>query len=60
MVTTNETDHGNHDVHAKGLAAIMRTEHLPLTLLGKTQSGQISIQKKTLEVSQSYLLNNPG
>jgi hypothetical protein len=37
----SETDHGAHEAHAKGLAALMGIEHLPLSLLGTIRSGDI-------------------
>jgi hypothetical protein len=37
----SETDHGAHEAHAKGLAALMEIGHLPLNLLGTVRSGDI-------------------
>lgn len=33
IIMTSETDHGNHEAHAKGLSALMKTGHSPLNLL---------------------------
>jgi hypothetical protein len=37
----NETDHGAHEAHAKGLAALMGIGHLPLNLLGTVRSSSL-------------------
>lgn len=52
MVVASDTDHGYHDTHAKGLAALMKIEHSPLNLLGTLRSGHISEPNKTLQVSK--------
>lgn len=51
IIITNETDHGNHEAHAKGLAALMKTGHSPLNLLGMVRSGQVSGPGKNFKVS---------
>ncbi|KIX00977.1 uncharacterized protein Z518_10043 [Rhinocladiella mackenziei CBS 650.93] len=39
MTMASETDHGDHDTHARGLAALMNIGHWPLDLLGTVRSG---------------------
>jgi hypothetical protein len=50
-----ETDHGDHEAHAKGLAALMEIGHLPLNLLGTVRSGDI----RNVRVSTVPSLRNP-
>lgn len=38
MITATETDHGNHDAHANGIAALMKIRRSPVALLTKPQS----------------------
>jgi hypothetical protein len=51
MTMTTEIDHGDHDAHAKGLAALMKIGYLPLNLLGTVRSGHRSDPSKKFQVS---------
>lgn len=48
---TTETNHGAHEAHAKGLAALMNIRNTPLSLLGSVPSGNTSIHNKAAKVS---------
>jgi len=50
MVMTSENAIGDHDTHAKGLAALMKIGHMPLNLLGSMHSTLVSNFSKTRKV----------
>jgi len=39
IIMTTETDYGNHEAHAKGLSALLKTGQSPLNLLGALRPG---------------------
>ena len=46
---SDETDRGDHDAHAKGLAALMQIESSPRNLLGKVRSHNKSSRNNNLQ-----------
>lgn len=51
----SETDHGAHEAHAHGLAALMGTEAFPLDISGIVRSSQVQILYKNVRVSKAAL-----
>ncbi|KAI0123202.1 hypothetical protein BJ170DRAFT_641192 [Xylariales sp. AK1849] len=43
IITSDESDYGNHQTHARGLAALMGMEHSPLGLFGIFQKQDLTV-----------------